>query len=606
MNKILRPFIFFLVLTPLSLSLLVLGNSINSGIYDSYTGDINNRVIDDVLIIAIDDDSFKELDRRWPWPRTWIADVINKLTDSNVGAIGIDISLFDRGFTDDEDEALAEALKRSGKVTLINRWIKEADGSQHLYEPLDIFRQNTETGYGNLFSDHDGVVRRYDYLMATDGDIDLMIQSFAYSIYMTWLDGEYPPEEDDDPFLDYYTFDGTPKESSDWGLKGNRLIDYRNMGTYDIPKISFSEILAGNYDKNQLSGKAVLIGATYPESHDQYAASGTSDELVYGVDIHGHALAGLMKGSFPHFPSFKISILTLFISIICITVIISFMNFLPGLISLILLTSVSYLIQYLTWMKLDILLSLGYFFLPIIPALIIFSVWHFFIESKQRKKIRGEFSRFVAPAVVNQIVSSKEAPKLGGERRDVTVLFSDIVGFTPMSEEMEPEEIVSLLNRYFTIMVDIIYKYEGTINKFIGDAIMAVFGAPISQEDHEKRAVLAAIEMTEALNEFNKNQKNRGERQIGTGIGINSGPVVVGNVGSERQMEYTVIGDTVNLSARLESLTRTYGQIVISDNVYQKVKDYIEVTKPEPVMVKGKSNLIDIYVVKNRVKEEEL
>ena len=602
MNKVALSILTPIILIALSLLLIPVGNSINNSIYDSFTGDINNKEIDDVVVISIDDNSFKELNRRWPWSRTWLAEVVTKLDKAGVGAIGIDISLFDAGFNQKEDEDLANALKKAGNVTLISRWIKNESGINELYEPLNIFRTNSETGYGNLIGDEDGVIRRYDYLTAPQDDVDLIMQSFAYSLYMTWLDGEYPPEGNDDPFLDFYTIDGEPKPVEEFGLKGNRYIDYRNMGTLDIPYISFSNVLNDNFDSKELKGKVVLIGAKFPESHDQYAASGTSHELIYGVDLHAHAVAGLIKGEFPSIPNLNQNLLTLFITILVVTLIVLLLKFVPGIISLLFLVASTFGVQYFIWNNSDRLISFGFILLPIIPGVIIFTIWHFFVENRARKRIRGQFSRFVAPAVVNQIVSNQESPKLGGERKHVTVLFSDIVSFTTMSEEMEPEQMVSMLNRYFTLMVDVIFKHEGTINKFIGDAIMAVFGAPITQEDSEERAVLAAIDMAEALEKFNEDQRKRGEREFGTGIGINSGPVVVGNVGSERQMEYTVIGDTVNLSARLEGLTRKYGQIVISDNVYQKVKDMINVETPESVMVKGKSNLIDIHVVKGRKK----
>ncbi|MBI5417046.1 HAMP domain-containing protein [Candidatus Poribacteria bacterium] len=213
----------------------------------------------------------------------------------------------------------------------------------------------------------------------------------------------------------------------------------------------------------------------------------------------------------------------------------------------------------------------------------------------ERDKIRNTFSKYVSPQVVNKIL--EENIPTGGEKKKMTILFSDIRGFTPMAEIMEPQDVVAMLNEYFSIMVDIIFKYNGTLDKYIGDAIMAEFGAPIASSDDALRAVYTAIEMQKGLKKLNEKFIKNGKQPIYMGIGINTGESVAGNIGSSKRMEYTVIGDNVNLASRVcgKSLG---GQILITESTYKEVEKYVELNKLEPMMVKGKSQPIIIYEVK--------
>ncbi len=215
---------------------------------------------------------------------------------------------------------------------------------------------------------------------------------------------------------------------------------------------------------------------------------------------------------------------------------------------------------------------------------------------KEKEMIKGAFSKYVTKNVMDRILQHKDGLKLGGEKKVVTVFFSDIRGFTPMSEVLTAEEVVHLLNEYFTAMTTIIFKYEGTIDKFMGDAIMAVYGAPIDMKDHAERAVFAAIEMSTKMKELQAKWRNEGKREVNIGIGINTGEVVVGNIGSNERMEYTSIGDNVNLTQRLESVAEK-GQILISAATYELVKHKVNATALEPIKVKGKVEKVLAYAV---------
>lgn len=215
---------------------------------------------------------------------------------------------------------------------------------------------------------------------------------------------------------------------------------------------------------------------------------------------------------------------------------------------------------------------------------------------REKEVIKGAFSKYVTKSVVDRILEHKDGLKLGGEKKVVTIFFSDIRGFTPMSEALSAEEVVHILNEYFTAMTAIIFKYEGTLDKFMGDAIMAVYGAPIEYPDHAERAVLAAVEMSEKMKELQAKWRTEGKKEVNIGIGINTGEVVVGNIGSNERMEYTAIGDNVNLTQRLESVAEK-GQILISAATYEKVKHKIDAVMLDPIKVKGKTDKVLAYSV---------
>ncbi len=214
----------------------------------------------------------------------------------------------------------------------------------------------------------------------------------------------------------------------------------------------------------------------------------------------------------------------------------------------------------------------------------------------QEQRLMSTLCRYVTRQIAEQILKDRQKLKLGGNRSMVAVLFSDIRNFTTFSERKTAEEVVAMLNEYFTRMIDPIFRYEGTLDKYIGDAIMAVFGAPVGREDDAERAVLAAIEMRRALKVYNQERAAHGLPAIDNGIGITKGEAVSGNIGSEQRMDYTVIGDTVNIASRLEGLTKKYEQkILVNEDVYQEVKDKIHCVDLGLAQIKGKEGGVHIY-----------
>jgi class 3 adenylate cyclase len=219
-------------------------------------------------------------------------------------------------------------------------------------------------------------------------------------------------------------------------------------------------------------------------------------------------------------------------------------------------------------------------------------------QLREKKKLTSLFSKYVSPSIVENIINSNQTVNLGGIETEIAILFVDIRGFTTMSENMSPTRIVSLLNEYFHEMNEIIFHHDGTLDKYMGDAIMALFGAPVKKGDDCLRAVKCALDMMKKLDEMNEEWKKEDKQNLSIGIGINYGTVVVGNIGSEHRYEYTAIGDNVNVASRLCSIAKP-GQILISDNVFMEVFDSIDINQLEPIKVKGRAEPVKVYEVTN-------
>jgi adenylate cyclase len=224
--------------------------------------------------------------------------------------------------------------------------------------------------------------------------------------------------------------------------------------------------------------------------------------------------------------------------------------------------------------------------------------WQYFVEGREKRQIKKLFSRYVPRDVYDQLIADPSRAALGGSRRAMTVLFSDVRGFTSMSEKATPEEVVGQLNEYFSRMVQVLFEHRGTLDKFVGDMVMGLFGAPLDDVDHADHAVQAALAMTRALGDLNQAWQAAGRPVLDIGIGISTGEMVAGNIGSDTIMSYTVIGDTVNLGARLESLNKDYGtRIIISEATKAALKGRYDMRPLGEVVVKGKSRPVAIYEV---------
>ncbi|HUS20459.1 MAG TPA: adenylate/guanylate cyclase domain-containing protein, partial [Aeromicrobium sp.] len=231
-------------------------------------------------------------------------------------------------------------------------------------------------------------------------------------------------------------------------------------------------------------------------------------------------------------------------------------------------------------------------------ALLAGTAYRYFVEDREKRKVKVLFGRYVSRDVYDQLMENPGLARLGGRRRDMTVLFSDIRGFTSITEKGEPEELVAQLNEYFTRMVDIVFRNHGTVDKFVGDMVMALFGAPVDDVNHAEHAVVAATEMVRELGALNELWASLGRARLDIGIGINSGDMIAGNIGSSSIMSYTVIGDNVNLGSRLESLNKDYRtRIIISDATRGRLSGAFDIRPLGDVVVKGKTRPVSIFEV---------
>ena len=339
-----------------------------------------------------------------------------------------------------------------------------------------------------------------------------------------------------------------------------------------------------------LANKIVMVGAfTKGMADDQKP---TPYGLMYGVEVHANALNTILMNNFLSKVPYWIDFLVLAVLIFLTAFLASRFSTVPSLfISLILILGLFFATSHI-FDNYNLVVA---FYEPAIAVVLTFLLlvaYRAMTEERDKKKIKGMFGTYLSPKVVEQIIETP--PELGGVDKNLSVFFSDIRGFTTLSESMPPQELVQLLNQYLTAMTDIILEYDGTLDKYEGDAIMCFWGAPLPQEDHAYRSCCAAVKQLEALKELNKTLPP--EKQINIGIGINSGIMTVGNMGSTQRMDYTLIGDNVNLAARLEGTNKQYRtQIIISEYTYGLVKNKVVVRELDNIRVKGKNKPVLIY-----------
>ena len=231
-------------------------------------------------------------------------------------------------------------------------------------------------------------------------------------------------------------------------------------------------------------------------------------------------------------------------------------------------------------------------------ALFAGTAYQYFVEGAEKRVVKKLFGRYVSKDVYQQLLSNPELAELGGKRREMTVLFSDIRGFTAVTEKGDPEDLVAQLNDYFSRMVAIVFRHQGTVDKFVGDMVMALFGAPLDDPAHAEHAAAAAIDMVRELGELNRKWVDEGRARLDIGIGINSGDMIAGNIGSSTIMSYTVIGDNVNLGSRLESLNKDYRtRIIISDATRTRLSGKYDIRPLGDVVVKGKTRPVAIFEI---------
>lgn len=382
--------------------------------------------------------------------------------------------------------------------------------------------------------------------------------------------------------------------------KGRMLINYMG-GEKTFPHYSIVDILNGAVPADAFKDKIVLVGATAVGIYDVRVTPFQTN--FPGVEIHANVIDNILHNRYLVKPEWAQDVdVVLILGLgIGLGLILRKVKAGWGVVALVVaLVGFLYFNRYM-FIERGVWLNLVYPGVSLVLNFAGITVYRYMTEEKEKRFIKGAFGQYLAPSVVNQLLRDPSMLKLGGERRVLTAFFSDIQGFTSISETMTPEDLVALLNEYLTDMSNIIHKYEGTIDKYEGDAIVAFFGAPVPQEDHARRACLASIEMQEKLVAIRGVWPGQGKPVIHVRIGLNTGPMVVGNMGSKERMDYTIMGDSVNLAARLEPANKGYGTyMMMGEETYKQASDHVEARELDLLQVMGKKEGVRVYELVGR------
>ncbi|MFA7288617.1 MAG: adenylate/guanylate cyclase domain-containing protein [Melioribacteraceae bacterium] len=616
--------------------------------------------IPQVVIVEIEKDSYTQIPapyNAWPWPRFLYAKLIKNLSEAGAKVIGIDIIMSDRDrFDSANDSTFLRAIKKYDNVVLSgkldyekqnmlldlesgfwkNRSSKDRTQIISYDSTTGIISQNfqnifyqpgTQIGIVNLFSDNDQVYRKYKPYFEDRYDLksSFLVPSFSFAILNKYFNkpSNYVVEKNEN----YFSFDSIKIPT--FG-KSDILINYYS-GLRSFPYYKFVDIIddssfktadeiyyeseLNNWDMIKDEGifkdKIVLIGSTMPEDRDVFATSFSptgmqGDNFQYGVEIHATMVQNILDRNFISGESrnseFLILLFISFISFYLITFTkkiklrLSLAIELLSIVIVLLLVYSIYLFSIFLFTKYNLLLNVVSPSLALLLSYVTATSYNFIVERKQKNLIKGMFGQYVSENFVNALISDPAKLKLGGERKELSILFSDIAGFTSISESKKPEELVSFINEYLSEMTEIVLSNKGTLDKYIGDAVMAFWGAPIESKYHAINACSTALQMQNKLVELNKRFSLNNENILSVRIGINSGNVIVGNIGGSKRFDYTVMGDNVNLASRLESVNKIYStNILIGENTYELIKDEFITREIDSIKVKGKEITTNIY-----------
>ena len=639
MKRSLLLYLIPLLSTSLFLTLQLIDPPIISEQLESKTYDLRLRLRNavkqqssskEITIVAIDDKSLGEIGR-WPWSRDVMADLVSKVSSAGPKVIGIDIMFTERE-RPETDKKLAEAIKKAGNIVLATAfevpqgrrvagtpkeapdflwdsafmevrsqkgiaWKDFAFKAERVMPSLNEISSAATLGHVYTLPDMDGS-QRWEILSLSYGDdcypqFALQIARIALRIPMK------------DMILYGGSGIGLGNAFISTDLYGRVVINYRGK-EHSFPYISASDILKGKIPADVLKDKVVLIGTSALATYDQKVTPFSAN--MPGVEKNANVVENVLLNNFIRKSPGIMELVVIIFTGMLLGFTLPRLKAVPsaslalGFILMYIALSCYLLIYDNVWLNL---------LYPVTNMFGIFTavtVTKFFHEEKKAKEIREMFSSYVSPKIVKELIENPDRATLSGVRRTVTVLFSDIIGFTSLSEKLRPEEVVSLLNEYFQEMAHIIFKWDGTLDKFVGDEIMALWGAPLEQPDHAELAVRCALHMSEKLTELQEEWRARGSDILDVGIGINTGEVLIGNIGAPgKKMDYTAIGDNVNLAARVEKLTRQYGvRLLITDKTVEFIKPlmdkgmfgHLELRELGSVKVKGKENEVKIFAVK--------
>ncbi|MFC1479631.1 CHASE2 domain-containing protein [Planctomycetota bacterium] len=563
----------------------------------------------DIVIVEIDEVfKMKYRETNAPVSRKYLGMLLDALVKHQCNVVAFDTLFLKPDWSSDGDTVFIKAINKawdSDVPVVVGGYFSDKLGLQ---TPLEQF--DAQAGLLNLEMDPDGLIRKMRpiYIMA-DGSFSPSFSVACYFLKENLEECKVGSEEDG------YAY-----------KIGNRLIENDLMiinytgGKGNFTYISGVAILAGSFDKEMVKDAVIMIADTTQASQDFYNVpffkdakgidrekvsrlidtgeiSGVQDVTMPGVEIHANALQTLLDNSWIR-PSSKGNVIIWLIIAGCVTGILFFFSKIPTW-----LTAVIGVCVVIAQVGTAHLLFSGSYWFDMVPVFLVTLLnlgggvfYKNVILASANRKVANMFGQYVSANIVDKILKEDIDIALTGQTAEVTVLFSDIRGFTPISEKLSPEEIGRLLNTYFSVMIKTVFDHDGTLDKLMGDAIMAFFGDPVKDKDHPDKACVTALAMMQKLDHMKQNPPVPGIEMVNIGIGINTGPVTVGDLGSFEYRDYTVIGDNVNLGSRLEGMNKMYGtNIIASEFTRAKVGDSFEFRKLDAVRVKGKTEPVTIY-----------
>lgn len=547
------------------------------------------KVNNTIKIIAIEHQSEEEYGYYSEWTRARAAELVEALNspEGKPAVIGFDINFIAERDAEG-DAAFAKAAEDYGNVVTASRAVfatvqEERDGGyetnplhlKYVEYPYDTLREVSFHGFTNTMLDEDNYVRRSLLQVETEEGPEY---HFAYEIYQKYM--EQMGMEPENPETD-----------------GNGFFGIRYIAppeTYEV--YAWNDVVNGVYEPWVFEDSIVLVGAYMPGLQDSFYVPVARGLQMYGVEIHANIIDGLLRGySYQMAPQWLVTGVNVLLCMVYF-LLLRKMSTVPGI-----SVGVGLAAGYLgvaTW-----LYSKGWYMYPVafVLCVVCMVVVHLFgrylLEWFSKRRLLKEFKKYVAPQVLAEMNRSGELSiKLGGECREVAVLFVDIRGFTKLSEELAPEQVVEMLNEYLSLTTEAIFANGGTLDKFIGDATMAVFNAPVDLPDYRARAVQAALDIVHGAEAINERIKKKIGREVAFGVGVHCGTAVVGNIGCETRMDYTAIGDTVNTASRLEGKALG-GQVVISETLYRSLYERIDAEPLGAMELKGKAEPLQVYSV---------
>jgi adenylate cyclase len=531
---------------------------------------LTNDVDQDIVVIKIDDKSLQKLGA-FPWPRGEHAKMIALLDQAQAKVIGYDVAFFEGSPLTDQDQQLSVALADTTVPVVLPLELNEvaAGNAQVQHLPLNNFiGKRVQTGFINIQADQDLLVRHFPPKLTFAGKY---IPSFSSAI-VNQVKGtayQFPPD--------------------------NRVyLPIQDIGKY--ASFSFSDVLDGTVPKQMFKDKIVLVGSTAATLHDEVFIPNQNDKTP-GVFLHALTIDNMLnQRAFTPLASSIVWILLMIIIVIAFGAKLFLRTFADWSITVMLL-AIIIMLPFLLAPKM-VIVPLFYLVLTWLVTVLAGSLLKINVIEDEREQLRSHFSLYVNKSVVDRLAQNPEKAVLGGDKREMTVLFSDIRGFTSISEQMTPADVVHFLNQYLDMMTAIVLEQGGVLDKYIGDAIMAFWGAPLPQEDHAVLGVRTAWLMQKAMKEnghlFLKNWPDLGELKIG--IGLNTGMMAVGNMGSHLRFDYTVIGDNVNTASRIEGLTKYWrADILIAEATKKLVDKQFICRELDLVRVKGRTEPLRLF-----------